>query len=223
CSVAVSSGQTILLAAAPGVDGYAVISGLQIAPATATGSAPTITTQPQSQTASIGADVSFTVAATGTFPLNYQWGHAGTNLPGATASSLNLSNVQTTDAGTYSVVVSNPYGSATSSDATLTLQSANTFTMIDVNFGAHLSPGLNATKSGFAATGASSGDYWNFYSRDDGHGNFIVNGALPDLRFVDSSISAAGLTVSNAPGAWANGSSDPMLNTYLYPFDTNKL
>jgi hypothetical protein len=92
-------------------------------------------------------------------------------------------------------------------------------TLIDINFGAHQSPGLDAKKVGLAATGLTTNDFWNFYSRDDGHGGWLVNGVLPDLKFADGSASSAGLIVSNAPGCWADGSSDAMYNTYVYPFD----
>jgi hypothetical protein len=58
----------------------------------------------------VGASVRFTVTATGN-QLSYQWQHKGTNLPARTSSSIILNNVQLADAGTYTVMVSNPYGS----------------------------------------------------------------------------------------------------------------
>jgi hypothetical protein len=87
-----------------------------------TPTAASIVTQPQSQSANTGGNASFSVGASGTGPLSYQWLLNGTNLSGATASTLSLTNVQLTDAGTYSVVVSNAFGPAvTSSNATLTV------------------------------------------------------------------------------------------------------
>ena len=84
---------------------------------------PLITTQPQSQTNCQGSMVSFTVTATGAAPLSYHWYFNGTNLlAGATNTSLTMTNVQTTNAGNYSVIVANSYGSVTSSVATLTVQ-----------------------------------------------------------------------------------------------------
>jgi hypothetical protein len=65
--------------------------------------------------------VSFTVAATGTLPLSYQWRRDGQNLPGQTASTLTLPSVQPGDAGDYTVVVSNSAGSETSAPARLTV------------------------------------------------------------------------------------------------------
>ncbi len=81
--------------------------------------APAILTQPQSASVLPGSDVSFSVTATGTPPLNYQWQFNGANLPGATTNSLFLGNVQTNDAGSYSVIVSNEAGSTPSASAIL--------------------------------------------------------------------------------------------------------
>ena len=85
---------------------------------------PTITTQPQSASGSIG-NVSFSVQASGS-NLVYQWHKDGQPLAGQTAPTLTLVNVQAADAGNYTVVVSNlvgglPVNSVTSSVATLTV------------------------------------------------------------------------------------------------------
>jgi hypothetical protein len=84
-------------------------------------SAPFILNQPANQTANVGGSASFSVTAGGSQPLSYQW-RLGTNaLSGATGAVLNLSNVQLSDAGNYSVVVSNAFGTVTSSNALLTV------------------------------------------------------------------------------------------------------
>jgi hypothetical protein len=80
---------------------------------------PVITTQPQGQTATVGSTATFAVAAGGTPPLSYQWQFDTTNIAGATASSLTLTNVQPGQAGNYLVVVSNAWGVVTSSNAVL--------------------------------------------------------------------------------------------------------
>ena len=82
---------------------------------------PAITAQPQSLSVAAGSNVTFTVTATGTSPLSYQWRFNGTNLAYATASAYACNNAQTTDAGSYSVMVSNVAGTATSADAVLTV------------------------------------------------------------------------------------------------------
>lgn len=82
---------------------------------------PTITGQPTSQTVVEGGTATFTVAATGTPPLSYQWQKDGANLNGKTNASVTLGNVQPADAGHYCVIVSNVAGSVTSAEATLTV------------------------------------------------------------------------------------------------------
>ncbi|PYJ07268.1 MAG: hypothetical protein DME25_04245 [Verrucomicrobia bacterium] len=86
---------------------------------------PSITNQPQSQTVFAGGSATFSIGASGTTPLSYQWRFNGTNLSGATNSSFTRSNAQSSDAGNYSVVVSNVAGSATSSNAALTVLPVN--------------------------------------------------------------------------------------------------
>ncbi|HWH69048.1 MAG TPA: DUF4623 domain-containing protein, partial [Candidatus Sulfotelmatobacter sp.] len=82
---------------------------------------PVIVGSPQDQTVPLGSAGSFSVSASGTAPLAYQWRFFGTNLSGATASSLSLSAVTTNQAGPYDAVVRNSYGAATSAVATLTV------------------------------------------------------------------------------------------------------
>src|SRR5208283_1517094 len=84
--------------------------------------------QPASQDALLGSNVTFTVTATGTGPLNYQWFFNGAPLSdaaritGSATPALSISNVQSTDAGGYRVVISNLLSSATSLTASLTPQ-----------------------------------------------------------------------------------------------------
>lgn len=85
--------------------------------------APSIATHPQNADATEGDDVSFTVAVLGNPTPTLQWRKGGVNIPGATASTLNLTNVQSGDAGLYDVVATNTLGNATSNGATLTVSS----------------------------------------------------------------------------------------------------
>jgi hypothetical protein len=84
--------------------------------------APNITQQPPSQTVPVGTNVTFSVAATGLFPLSWQWLFNGTAIPNATNSSLTLTAVTTNQSGGYSVVITNAAGSVTSQVAVLTVQ-----------------------------------------------------------------------------------------------------
>ncbi len=89
-------------------------------------SVPVITTQPQPQTVSVGANVTFTVVAAGSPAPTYQWRKSDANVPGATSATLTIPNAQLVDAGSYDVVVSNSAGSITSSAATLSVQTGTT-------------------------------------------------------------------------------------------------
>lgn len=88
--------------------------------------------------------------------------------------------------------------------------------LLDVDFGAGLNP---SSKIGGAAIGQTTNDFWNFYTRDDGFGNPRTNGLLSDLKLVNGSATQIGMAVSNAPGATGNGSTDPMYENCVYPFD----
>ena len=89
--------------------------------------APTITTQPTNQSVAVGQTATFTVAATGTAPINYQWQKNKLNIAGATAASYTTPVATSADNGaTFDVVVSNAAGSVTSNTVTLTVNSSAT-------------------------------------------------------------------------------------------------
>lgn len=83
-------------------------------------SAPILLSQPASRLFSAGEDFVFAVTVTGSLPMMYQWQFNGTNLPGATQRELILTNAQAEQTGEYRLIVTNPYGVAISSNATLT-------------------------------------------------------------------------------------------------------
>jgi hypothetical protein len=85
--------------------------------------APAIVTQPVSETVRAGTNVTLTVGASGTAPLSYQWSKDGHTLGGATSATLSLVNVQAAQGGTYSAIVTNAFGSASSQGATLVVDS----------------------------------------------------------------------------------------------------
>lgn len=73
--------------------------------------------QPTNQAVYVGANPTLNVSVSGQVPLNYQWSLNGTNIAWATNSSLTITNIQLTDAGTYSITVTNQYGGTNSSTA----------------------------------------------------------------------------------------------------------
>jgi glucose/arabinose dehydrogenase len=84
---------------------------------------PSITTHPADQTVTAGQSATFTVSATGSTPLSYQWQRNMVNISGATSSSYTLSLTALADNGAkFRCAVSNGFGNATSNEATLTVQ-----------------------------------------------------------------------------------------------------
>ena len=100
---------------------------------------PSITLSPTNQSILVSNSATFTVTATGTDPLRYQWRRAGQRINGATLNTYVLPSVQTNDAGTYDVIVSNIVGNSTSRPFVLTvlyppvilLQPTNTSATLD--------------------------------------------------------------------------------------------
>ena len=140
--------------------------------------APVIIGQPTGPTRPIvtGNTVTMSVSALGTAPLTYQWRKGGQNLPTQTSAQLLLTGVTQADAGTYDVVVSNGYGSATSNPVTITVgptenvpptvqyaDSGLTFNTIQLIF----SEPLDATTAQNSAN----------YTITDGTSNLAVTGA----------------------------------------------
>ena len=115
--------------------------------------APSITTNPANATKCPGDSVTFSVTASGTAPLSYQWRKAGSAIAGATNTTYTIPSVSSSSAGSYDVVVSNSAGKATSSAATLTVNvpaSAGALTNLTRSVGA------NAV---FSTTASGTGPY----------------------------------------------------------------
>jgi hypothetical protein len=118
--------------------------------------APSITTQPANQTVTAGQTATFSVTATGTAPLSYQWQKNGTAISGATSSTYTTPSTSTTDNGAQFVVaVSNSVGNVISSAATLTVttpgqisSSASSLTFGNVNVGSSSTQSVTLTNTG---------------------------------------------------------------------------
>jgi len=129
-AVAGATGSSYSLAAAALVDNGATFSvrvsnaagnlTSSAAALTVAAAPPGITTQPQGQSVTEGQGASFSVAATGSAPLAYQWLRNGTAVAGATAAMLNLASTVLADTGAvFTVRVTNAAGGVTSNAATL--------------------------------------------------------------------------------------------------------
>lgn len=82
---------------------------------------PQISAQPRSGTNYVTLNAAFSVSAFGTVPLSYQWKKDGVDIPGATSSQMSVANISPDDAASYTVVISNPVSTVTSSPARLTV------------------------------------------------------------------------------------------------------
>jgi uncharacterized delta-60 repeat protein len=145
---------------------------------------PRIVLESTNRTVLPGTNVIFSVLADG-FPLQYQWRLNGTNLPGATNETYSLTNVQPTHNGTYSVLVSNSMGAATSvSERLIVLDLADALD----------GPGL-AWKSGGTFVGA--GWYGQVNTTHDGFDaveNAVPVGVAPNLEsWLETSVTGPGV------------------------------
>src|SRR5262249_7810072 len=86
-------------------------------------SPPAILTPPRSLTVRSTNNAVFSVLVRGALPLTYQWSFKGTNIAGATGTSLSLNNLQLSDTGDYTVTITNAFGSASATASLLVLAS----------------------------------------------------------------------------------------------------
>jgi len=142
----------------------AVIKDFLIPVGAASTNPPSITTQPLSQTNAFGGSATFSVVASGAAPLAYQWRFFGTNISGATTTSLTLTNLQTTNAGNYTVVITNAVGSITSAVATLTVNAQPVINSQPQSLSVNL--GANAAFNVTAAGGTPLYYQWRFAGTD---------------------------------------------------------
>ena len=174
--------------------------------------APVITGQPITQMTTAGSNVIFTVTATGTDPLAYQWLKNGTKLAnsgtisGATSNLLTLTGVTTNNAGSYSVTVTNIFGSATSASATLTVQVPPQITVPPANL--TVLAGANATFT-VTATGSAPLTYQWFRNgsalADGGSVSGATTSALTLAAISTNDAAAYSVTVSNPVGSTTSG------------------
>ena len=162
-----------------------------------------IATQPVATTATSGGTASFSVVATGTAPVSYQWRKNGVAIAGATTATLSLTGVSDTSAGTYSVVVTNSAGSATSNGVALTVTPSSSPSIAGTYFGS------------FAGNGGSFG----LLVRSDRTGVFLGFASASKVALLNREIvvdasgrfsgtqrgAAAELPTTNPPTAAADG------------------
>ncbi|MDB6059842.1 MAG: hypothetical protein JWO95_3686, partial [Verrucomicrobiales bacterium] len=100
---------------------YGLIANVRVELLSSNGFAPLISIQPQSTTVNAGDLANFSVTASGTGTLQYQWQHNGTSIAGATNSTLSIAPAAVSDAGTYRVLIFNASAIVKSVDVTLSV------------------------------------------------------------------------------------------------------
>jgi formylglycine-generating enzyme required for sulfatase activity len=185
-----------------------------------------LTSQPTNATANPGASASFSVTAAGGGPYTYQWKKNGTSISGATGATLSLSNVQPTDAASYTVVVTG-MGSVTSDAASLTVvptawmlfsAAESAFAVADVGL-VNLSPIEKLSVVTGAAAHSGSGNALKFQTVDNGSTfaeRTIVGPAVVDFwwrvsseegaDFFNYSVDGTIQQSISGNGSWANRS-----------------
>jgi len=146
--VSVTNGQLLIRFVHHASGNVPVISALEILPS---GTRPSITAQPASQSIAVGHTATFKVVATGSAPLSYQWMKRGANIAGATSASYTTSAATSADNGsTFQVKIRNSAGQVTSTAATLRVTSTLAVTTTTL-------PGGTVGKSYLTSLQASSG------------------------------------------------------------------
>lgn len=183
--------------------------------------APIIVNQPDSQTSVPGGSATYSVVAIGVPPLTFQWQYNGEDLANAVSPSIEIDGLQPGDNGTVTVEVTSPYGSVTSSNASLTTAQPDSFITW---------AGSSTNEAGFA-DGAGSDALFQYPGAlaSDTNGNIFVADSYNCVirKIVPSGLTDCTVTtIAGDPGnaAFANGSgTNAMFDTpYGVWVDTNE-
>jgi hypothetical protein len=168
---------------------------------------PSIVVAPSNQTLVVGTDAPFSVTATGTAPLYYQWYFNGTNIPGATSNVLTIASAQPGNAGNYTVGVTNSVGAATSPPATLNILTPAS--IVTPPASRTVISGSNATFT-VTATGTAPLNYqWKF------NGTNLSGKTTTSLIVSHARPEDAGQYVVTVDNTYGSDHSDPAILTVL--------
>ena len=180
---------------------------------------PFISVQPVSRTVVVGQTATFSVTATGTAPLSYQWQKNGVAVSGATSSGYTTPATTTSDNGSqFTVTISNSIASVTSNIITLTVTApgqlsagSSTLSFGNVNVGSSSTQGTTVTNSGAANVTISSVTITGAGLSITGISNGLVltPGASVTMNVIFAPASAGSLTGSSVLIA-SNASNSPL-------------
>jgi len=206
---------------------------------------PIITTQPLSQTINAGQTASFSVAATGTAPLTYQWFKAGAPIAGATSAIYTTPTATIANSGIlYSVTVTNIAGSVTSNPAALTVNNSapiasslvcsaltppynSTITLVPIFSGGTAAIGSTGLGSSDVTSSATSGNsYTTAALKSSKTFTLTVTGAsgatasasctVTPTNVTVSPISPANITIAPAPQSFSSNATGGLTNKLLW-------
>ncbi len=172
---------------------------------------PAVATPPAAITVNPGQSATFSVGATGTAPLTYQWTKGGTAITGATSASYTIASAATGDAGNYAVTITNTYGTATSAAAALTVTSATIpATLTSQPASLTVNAGQSAT---FSATSFGSAPVSYQWKKD---GTAIAGATSATLAIASVAVADAGsytVAVSNSAASVTSTAAVLTVNT----------
>ncbi|HEX6183448.1 MAG TPA: pectinesterase family protein, partial [Pyrinomonadaceae bacterium] len=168
-----------------------------------TPAAPVITAQPQPSnlTVQVGSNVTMSVAASGN-QLSYQWLRNGAPVAGnasATQPTLNITNAQVADTGSYTVVVSNSGGSTTSTPVQLTVSEGEVAPPPTISTQPADTTVTTGSPAGFSVAAEGEGLFYQWYK----NGALIPGATAQSLNFAAAQVADAGsyhVVVSNSGG-----------------------
>ena len=136
-----------------------------------------VATLPQSpgQPVLAGTNVTFSAGAQSTAPLSFQWQLDGTNLPGATNSTLVLTNVTSPNSGTYAVLFGNTFGTVLGGDAVI----ATILPAFVTTLPAVVNSATGAVLSGLVTPGPQGAAVWFEWGANANYGNFTGTNLVP--------------------------------------------
>lgn len=175
-AVDVTADRVFVLDTNNGLQAYEIVRSVEPQP-------PVITQAPADLTVLEGGTAIFTVVATGDLPLSFQWRFDGADITDAIASTFTLENVTPANAGTYTVVVTNPSGTVESEPATLTVNQPVESDALTLKW--QIAPGDTAwmgtdNAQRGAAVNPVSGNVL-VVSRTGGNGVYVLNGETGEL------------------------------------------
>jgi hypothetical protein len=168
------------------------------------GTIPDITQQPTDEYAVVGGSATFSVTASGSSPISYQWYFNGTPIAGATGSSYTVTSVQASDSGQYSVTATNSNGTVTSIAGNLYISAGTSGArLINISTRALVGTGANIVIPGFVIGGSGTE---TLLIRADGPAlaAFGVTGALASPTLVVTAQSTGATLATNT--GWGTNS-----------------